>query len=197
MDKPVALFTGWRGEVSVAENRKANIELEKDLKSLDLGYYPVKGAGQEKRWLLGFLPYVVPSGEESFMIQPRGETTERIFESVILRLLQKYGQFAAMMKVPSSEQAFLLYSDGSRENKGSDAGPTTWQDDYYTELIGGPRAEAGMLGPWEVQAERNPFRRFVNRWSGQGFMNNPADQTKIGRRFSIKNPPSQNEPEEA
>ncbi|HET6881357.1 MAG TPA: hypothetical protein VFI31_14440, partial [Pirellulales bacterium] len=192
--KPVAILTAWRGEGSLADNRRANVELEKDLQSQDLGYYPVKGAGQEQRRLLGMLPYVIPSGEESFVVHPRGEMSGETFETVILRLLHKYDQYAAMMKVPTSEQAYLLYSDGSREQKGSDAGPTTARDNYYTQLKGGPRADPEMLRPWETYGEQNRFKRLVNWWSGRAFMNNPADQSKIGRRFSIKKPPPQDKP---
>ena len=102
-----------------------------------------------------------------------------------------------MMKIPNSEQAYLLYADGSTEGKGSHAGATTVQDDYYTQLKAGPRAEPEMLRPWEIHGEQNPFKRLVNWWSGRTFMNNPADQSKIGRRFSIKKPPAKDQPEES
>jgi hypothetical protein len=115
---------------------------------------------------------------------------------VIQGLLQQYGQFAAMMKVPSSPQAFLLYSDGDREDKGSSVAPKT-QDDYYTQLKGGPRADASMLRPWEIQGERNPLEQFINWRSGRSFMNYPVDRAKIGQRFSLKKPPPPQAPEEA
>ena len=88
VDKPVAILTAWRGEASLADNRQANIELEQDLQNLNLGCYPVIGAGQEQRHLLGMLPYVVPSGEESFVVHPRGNMDGKAFEAVILQLLQ-------------------------------------------------------------------------------------------------------------
>jgi hypothetical protein len=197
VDRIVAIITAIRGEVPLVDNRKANAQLEDDLKELNLGFYPVKGAGQEeRRWLFGLLRYVVPSSEESLVVQPRGELMEAAFVSVIQRLLHKYGQFVAMMKLPSSPQAFLLHADGSRENKGSGAGPTTPQDDYYTQLRGGPRAHESMLRPWEIQGERNPFRRLFNAWGGRSFMNHPADRSKIGQRFSIKETPQLQELEE-
>lgn len=197
VNKPVVILTAFQGEASLADNRKANAELMGDLKRLDLGFYPVKGAGQEeRRWLFGLLRYVMPSSEESFVVQPRADITEEAFVSMIQGLLQKYDQFAAMVKLPSSPQAFLLYLDGSWENKGSGATPTTVQDDYYTQLKGGPRAEASMLRPWEIRGERNPFQRFINWRHGRSFMNYPADRAKIGQRFSIKNLPQPQELEE-
>jgi len=190
VEKPVAILTAFRGEVPVADNRRANTRLADDLKRLNLGFYPVIGAGQEeRRWLFGLFRYVVPSREESFVVQPRADMTEGAFVSVIQGLLQGYGQFAAMMKVPSSPQAFLLYSDGGREDTGSGVGPATAQDNYYTQLKGGPRADASMLRPWEIQGERNPLKRFINWRNGRSFMNHPADRAKIGQRFSIKNLP--------
>jgi hypothetical protein len=190
VDRPVAIMTAWRGEVPLAENRKANAHLVADLKRSNLGFYPVKGAGQEERsWLFGLFRYVVPSSEESFVVQPRADLAEEAFVSVIQDLLREYGQFAAMLKLPSSPQAFLLYSDGSREGTGSRAGPSTTRDGYFTQLIGGPRAHSSMLRPWEIQGERNLFKRFINWWHGCSFMNHPADRTKIGQRFSIKNLP--------
>jgi hypothetical protein len=192
VDQPIAILTAWRGEVALADNRKANAQLVADLKRSRLGFYPVKGAGQEERsWLFGLISYVVPSSEESFVVQPRTDLSEETFVSMILALLREYGQFAAMLKLPSSPQAFLLYSDRSREAKGSGAGPTTAQDDYYTQLKGCPRALPSMLRSWEIHGERNPFKQLLNWWGGRSFMNHPADRRTIGQRFSIKNPPQQ------
>jgi hypothetical protein len=127
VDKPVAILTAFRGEVPLAENRRANAQLADDLKGLDLGFYPVKGAGQEVRLRFGLIPIVVPSSEESFIVQPRAHMTEEAFVSKIQGLLRKYSQFAAMMKLPSFQQSFLLHSDGDRVDIGSSVGPTTVQ----------------------------------------------------------------------
>lgn len=187
VDKPVAIMTAFRGEVRLSDNRRANAQLTVDLQTAALGVCPVKGAGQEERsGLFGLVRYVVPSSEDSFVVQPRGEMTEGAFVSLILELVQKYGQFAALIKLPSSPQAFLLYSDGAREYKGTGAGPTTVQDSFYTQLKGGPRADVSMLRPWELRGERNPFTRLINWLGGRSFMNAPAERRKIGQRFSIR-----------
>ncbi|HEV3386589.1 MAG TPA: hypothetical protein VG097_17360 [Gemmata sp.] len=192
--KPVAILTAFRGETSLVDNRKANVNLANDLVTLNLGFYPVKGAGQEERlWFFGFSHYVVPTGEESFIVQPREETEEKDFESFIQSLLHKYSQFAAMMKLPSSPQAFLLYADGNRLKVGSSVGPTTEQDTYFTQLYGGRRADSRMLRSWELFGERNIFKRFINWWYGRSFMNRPVDRSRIGQRFSIKNIPTEEE----
>ncbi len=125
--KPVAIVTAFRGGQELPINRAANAHLVDDLKNLELSFYPVIGAGQEQRRFLFILfQYVVPMvGEESFVVQPRADMAENEFEFVILRLLQQYGQFAAMVKLPSSPRAFLLYSDAEREYKASGVVPTT------------------------------------------------------------------------
>lgn len=185
--KPVAIMTAFRGERSLADNRAANSALADDLQKLKLGFYPVHGMGQEDVPALFGLQVVVPSSEESFVVQPRGEMSDEAFEATIRSLLQKYGQFGAMMKLTRASQAFLLRSsDGGRENKGSEIGARTLKDDYYSQLKSGPRANASMLSPWEIRGERNPIKRILNWWSGRSAMNRPADRSKIGRRFSIR-----------
>lgn len=188
MTKPIAILTAFRAERNLADNRAANAELANDLQRLNLSFYPVQGMGQEDfPALFGLVHVVQPSSEESFVVQPRGEMAEKAFEATILGLLRKYEQYGAMMKLPSTPQAFLLRtSDGGRENKGSAVGSRTPQDDYYTQLKAGPRADAGTLSPWEVQGERNPVKRVLNWWVGRSEMNKPADRSKIGRRFSIR-----------
>jgi hypothetical protein len=186
--KPVAILTAFRAERSLADNRSANAELVNDLKQLNLSFYPVQGMGQEDvPALFGLVRVVQPSSEESFVIQPRGEMTEEAFEATIRGLLQKYGQYGAVMKLPSTPQAFLLRTaDGGRVDKGSEVGSRTPKDDYYTQLKAGPRADSSMLSPWELRSERNPIKRVLNWWGGRAPMNQPADRSKIGRRFSIR-----------
>jgi hypothetical protein len=188
LTKPVAILTAFRAERSLADNRSANAALTHDLQELNLGFYPVHGMGQEEfAVLFGMVQVVQPSSEESFVVQPRGEMPEQAFEAVIRSLLQKYGQFGAMMKLPSMPQAFLLRaSDGGHENKGSKVGARRPADPYYSQLKSGPRADSNMLSPWEIRSERNPLKRVLNWWSGRSGMNRPADRSKIGRRFSIR-----------
>jgi len=185
--KPVAILTAFRGERSLSDNRAANAQLANDLQQLNLGFYPVNGMGQEDhQTLFGLVQWVVPSSEESFVVQPRGAMPEQAFEAAIRNLLHNYGQFGAMMKLPSSLQAFLLKADGDPEGKGSEVGARTSNDPYYSQLKSGPRADASMLSPWEIRGELNPVKRAINWWGGRSAMNQPADRSKIGRRFSIR-----------
>ena len=186
--KPVAILTAFRADQSLGDNRAANAELARDLQRLNLGFYPMQGMGQEDvPALFGLVRVVQPSSEESFVVQPRGEMTEEAFEATLRGLLQKYGQYGAMMKWPSRPQAFLLRTaDGGREDKGSEVGSRTPQDDYYTQLKAGPRADSSMLSPWELRGERNLIKRALNWWTGRSGMNQPADRSKLGRRFSIR-----------
>lgn len=190
--KPVAIMNAVRADRSLADNRAANAALATDLQKLNLGFYPVHGMGQEDiAALFGLVQMVVPSSEESFVVQPRGEIPDEAFEATIRSLLQKYEQFGAMIKLPGTLQAFLLYTpDGGREYrreyKGSDVGTRTPKDDYYSQLKSGPRANASMLSPWEIRGERNPIKYVLNLWGGRSSMNRPADRSKIGRRFSIR-----------
>jgi hypothetical protein len=186
--KPVAILTAFRAERSLADNRATNAELARDLRQSNLSFYPVQGMGQEDvPALFGWVRVIQPSSEESYVVQPRGEMAEEAFEATILGLLRRYEQYGAMMRLPSTPQPFLLRtSDGGREHKGSEVGPRTPQDDYYTQLKAGPRADSSTLSPWEVRGERNPVKRVLNWWVGRSEMNKPADCSKIGRRFSIR-----------
>ena len=114
VDKPVAIITAFQGGpvvdaagnkitdslAQLVYNRQANMTLIDDLKDLDLSFYPVKGAGQEEARLFGFVPYVVPSDEESFIVQPKGEISEADFLSDIqiflrhVRTVRRNGQSA-------------------------------------------------------------------------------------------------------
>ncbi len=186
-DKPVAILTAFRGDASLVDNQTANAKLVDDLKKMNLSFYPVKGAGQEERkWLFGLFRWIEPTYEDSFVVQPRGDMLDKDFEAVIRGLVQKYGQYGAAVKLPSEAHAFIVRPQGRGSNLGSNVGPTTTTDDYYTQLRGGARADQTMLRPWEVQGEQNHVRRFINWLAGRSFMNYPADQTKIGRRFSIR-----------
>jgi hypothetical protein len=188
VDKPIAILTAFRADQILANNRARNVALANDMQQLDLGFYPLLGRGQEDfPALFGLVRVVQPSSEESFVVQPQGEMSEEVFEATIRGLLQKYEQYGAIMKLPSTPQAFLLRTaDGSREYKGSEVGATTPKDDYYSQLRAGPRADTSMLSPWEIRGERNPIKRVLNWWGGRSEMNRPVDRTKIGRRFSVR-----------
>lgn len=111
--KPVALLTGFvedprdaAGNVPADRvlrrtlNRARNESLRSELAQLGMSYYPVIGAGQSRRRLLGF-PYIAPSEEESFVVQPHGEMEGGPFLNAIQQLLVKYGQYAAAMRIPA------------------------------------------------------------------------------------------------
>jgi hypothetical protein len=127
------------------------------------------------------------SEEESYIIQPRGEAREEDFLSVVHHLLVRYNQYAAAVRVPSEPMAFLLLQDGEHIPLGTSAETRQPGEPYFTALIKGPRADDGMLDPWEIHGERNPFRRFLNWVRGRTDMNRPRHE-RGGRRFVIKNP---------
>jgi hypothetical protein len=187
LTKPVAILTAFRAERSLGDNRAANAVLANGLQRLSLGFYPVIGMGQEeKKRLFGLIRWIVPSSEESYVVQPRGEMPEQEFQATIQSLLQKYQQYGAIVKLPSSTQAFVLQPNGTRDYQGSKEGARTAKDSFYSQLKSGPRADPSMLSPWEIRGERNPIKRVLNWWGGRSAMNRLADRPRIGRRFSIR-----------
>ena len=197
--KPVALLTAFIEQPQGADgtvpsdssqkrllNRRRNDNLRADLAGLGLSYYPVIGAGQSQRRILWF-SYIVPSEEESFVVQPRGEMQEEEFLNAIRQLLIQYDQYAAAVRIPSDPMAFLLLQSGERIPLGTSAEPRQPGEPYYTALMKGPRAEDAMLDAWELHGERNPFRQFINWYRGRSDMNRPR-QKRGGQRFVIKNP---------
>jgi hypothetical protein len=197
--KPVALLTAFIETPKDAEgiapsgrtektrlNHTRNELLRNDLTKLGLGYYPVVGVGQSRRRLLGF-PYIAPSEEESFVVQPRGKIEELDFLNAVRQLLVQYDQYAAAVCIPSDPMAFLLLQDGDHIPLGTSAEPRQPGEPYYTALTKGPRADDAMLDPWELRGERNPFRRVINWLRERSDMNRPR-QDRGGRRFVIKHP---------
>jgi hypothetical protein len=197
--KAVALLTGFVEEPRDAAgnlptnalekrrlNRARNELLRNDLVRLGLSYYPVIGAGQTQRKILGF-SYIAPSEEESLVVQSRAAMLDDDFLQIIRRLLVQYDQYAAALRIRSDPLAFLLLPSGQRIPLGTSAEPRQPGEPYYTALIHGPRADDGMLDAWELRGERNPFRRIINWFRGRSDMNQPR-QDRGGRRFVIKNP---------
>ena len=196
--KPVAAVTAFRGLLFDASgrpildpvqklriNRQRNEQLKADLTRLGLGYYPVKGAGQEEKSILGFA-WTTPTEEESFIVQPRAEMPEDGFVEIIRQLIERYEQDVAAVKVPSSRAAFLLKKDGTKEEPlGHTAGPRRSGEEYYSVKIKGPRASDSMLEPWELHGEKNPFRRWFNRMRGRSDLNQPRTE-RGGRRYAIR-----------
>ena len=199
IQKPVALLTAFieepqdfSGSVPADKflrqrlNQVRNQSLKNALADFGLSYYPVVGAGQSQRKILGF-SYIAPSEEESFVVQPRGEMPEVEFLTAVQRLLVQYDQYAAAVRIPSDPAAFLLLQSGEQIPLGTSAEPRHPGEPYYTALTKGPRADDEMLDPWEIHGERNPLRQAINWFRGQSNMNRPRE-VRGGRRFVIKNP---------
>lgn len=192
IERPVAIVTafqdGSRPLSRLVANRAANRKMVEDFKAKGLSFYPVHGMGQEEeKYLMGLIRLRKPTEEESFVVQPIEEMMEEEFVAIVQSLLVKYNQFMAAMKLPSTPQAFLLKADGKRENIGSGADEREGED-YFTQLHGGPRAADSQLSPYELTGEKNPVKKAMNWWKGRSDMNSPADRSKIGQRFSIKDP---------
>jgi hypothetical protein len=191
--KPVAILTAFQGGsrplARLVQNRAANRKLVQAFKDKGLSFYPVHGMGQEEvRYLWGLIRFRNPTEEESFVVQPIGDMPEQEFMSIIQGFLQEFNQYAAATKLPSEQDAFLLHPNGNRSIIGSEVGDRTPQDDYFSQLHGGPRAPDAQLSPYELTGETNPLRRVVNRIRGRADMNQPADRSKIGQRFSVRQP---------
>lgn len=176
VEKPVATLTAWRAELKdqvtgqsypEAERRRlndeANRKLMANLQRRGLSYYPVVGAGQEQdaqgHW--------TANRENSLIVQPVGQMDEDEFENHVRELLFHptgeagqgpfpHTQDAAIVKLPSQQQAFLLKSpDGQapvgprsysvRREIGDSADSRTAQDDYFTQMTYGPRATPTMM----------------------------------------------------
>ncbi len=129
VNKPIAILTAFRQDLRDAggrritdrltrlvQNRARNRELVNNLIDNDLGFYPVIGLGQEDQRLLGLFPYRIAANEESFVVQPKGDMSEDDFLDIIQQLVNDFGQTGATVKVPSSNQAFVLRGDGSRDD---------------------------------------------------------------------------------
>ena len=197
IDRPVAILTafekGSRPLSRLVANRAANAKLVQDFKASGLSFFPVKGMGQEEvKYLRGLITFRAPSEEESFVVQPiDAGMSEREFISIVQAMLATYNQFAAAVKLPSTPQAFLLQPNGERSNIGAGVGDRSPQDDYFTQLRGGPRAPDSQLSPYEIRGDRNPVKKVINWWRDRSDMNRPAARSKIGQRFSIKEPPQE------
>jgi hypothetical protein len=134
--QPMALLTAFRGEKPLPLNRLANKELESEMRSLGWGFIPVMGGFVEKvRDAQGKETGERKKidGEESYLAvasRPEG------FRDTVLNLLHKYAQEAAVVKYPTSPDAFLL------DDKGSETSLGKWSNnkmaDYYTRMRKGP-----------------------------------------------------------
>ncbi len=205
-DKPIAILTAWRGTlldptgqpypeaVRRRLNDDANRKLMANIRRRGLSYYPVIGAGQEQDgqgvWMV--------NREHSYIVQPVGDMTDEVFLNHIRELLfnptNEHGsgpfphtQDAAVVKQPSQQQAFLLkcpdgqFPTGPHSYTvlrpiGNSAQRRTAQDDYFTQLKYGPRADPAMMDLHDQPADVGNPRPGTGR-PGAGLP---------GQRFVIK-----------
>jgi hypothetical protein len=104
--RPVAILSAFRDACSLEQNRTRNDALRKDIVVADLSYYPVFGSGQEKKRFFLLFKLIVPTKEESFVVQPRGEMGENMFCDIIRAFIQKHDQDVAAVKLPNNPVAF-------------------------------------------------------------------------------------------
>jgi hypothetical protein len=135
---PIAILTAFRGERPLMANRAMNRELEGDLRRLGWGYVPVMGGFVEKvRDAEGKETGEAKKidSEESYVVTGPMDNPER-FRSDLGGLLHKYGQEAAVMKLPGDENAYLLNANGTIMSIGK------WSNnkmaDYFTRMVKGP-----------------------------------------------------------
>lgn len=180
-------MTAFRSNYTLVENRGRNIVLGEDLAAEDLGYHPVIGSGQETKRFFLAVRLIVPSSEESFVVQPRAEMGDDAFRAKLLKLLDKYDQDFAAMKLRRDPMAFLLFRNGHQAPLGGTAAPRRSNDAFYSELLKGPRTPANQLSSWEAQGERDLLVKFGNWLRGRADLNQPtpSDQ-RGGRRFVIR-----------
>lgn len=130
--KPVAILTAWRGELTDAAgkpqpeamrrklNDEANCRLAANVRRLGLSIVPVVGAGQEE----GEDGTLTANREESYIVQPVGEMSEKEFVAHIKALLfnptgepgsgpYPHTQWGGVVKLPSQPRAFVVHNSGS------------------------------------------------------------------------------------
>jgi hypothetical protein len=110
-------MSGFRAINSKAENRRANKQLESDLRGMNLGFFKVEGHWKECQdsnisWQECPPDKLRDSVEESYFIP-------NISEDQLLGLTKKYNQDAAVFGDKESKgQAQLLFKNGEKENIG-------------------------------------------------------------------------------
>lgn len=144
------------GDKLLAMNRDANRQLVMDIRGLGWGYTPVLG---------GFMEKLSTGGEkrvheESFFITATGNQ-QKVVASV-QKLVEKYDQDAALIKLPDNPQAMLLFRNGSTAPVGEWHADPTQMATYYTRMKGGPK---GRQFKFEAAGnDSNMSRWAVDTW---------------------------------
>jgi len=171
-NKPVAILTPWRGELTDASgkphpeavrrrlNDQANRKLAANARRRGLSIVSVVGAGQEEDEA-GIL---TANRENSFLIQPIGEMPEKEFMAHVKDLLHNltgepgrglypHTQWGGVVKLPSQPKAFIVHNHGNPtrpegyhvgDHLGTTARPRK-AEPYYTQMKFGPRAKDSMM----------------------------------------------------
>ena len=131
-DKTVIILTAFRHENDIKTNRQLNVSLGADLRKLGWGYTPVMGGFVEK----GEGGKDVHVQEESMFVNATGDPGQVV--STIHKLLQKYQQQAALVKLPDDPVAVLLWDDGHTTPAGQWHADPQQMAQYYTQMRSGP-----------------------------------------------------------
>jgi hypothetical protein len=140
--KVIALITAFRGENTYQANLARNQQLAQDLRRFGFGFIPMVGTsvenvrdpktGQET----GDKQRVE---EQSFLVSFPDTMPDNRLQDLMLSLVQKYGQEAAIVKYGDFDDAFLLRSDGNQISLGK------WSKDrlaqFYTRMKYGADAQ--------------------------------------------------------
>ena len=192
-NKPVAILTAWRGELPDASgkpqpeavrqrlNDEANRKLAANVRRRGLSIVPVVGAGQEE----GEDGTLTANREDSYLVQPVGEMTEKEFLGHIKDLLHNptgepgrgpypHAQWGGLVKLPSQPRAFIVHQQGDPigpegyhigDHLGTTARPRK-AEPYYTQMKYGPRASNPMMDDLDKPDDLgtikgSPGRRFT------------------------------------
>jgi hypothetical protein len=192
-NKPVAILTAWRGELPDDSgkphpeatrrrlNDEANRRLAAEVRRRGLSIVPVVGAGQEE----GEDGTLTVNRENSYIVQPVGEMSEKEFLSHIKSILYNptgepgrgpypHTQWGGVVKLPSQPRAFLVHQQGDPtgpedyrigDHLGTTALPRK-SEPYYTQMKFGPRASDSQLDMLDKQDDLGtirgrPGRRFT------------------------------------
>jgi hypothetical protein len=133
--KVLGLITAFRGENPHQVNLARNQQLAQDLRRFGFGYIPAVGTSVEKvrdpntGQETGEKRRVE---EQTFLVSFPDTLPDSRLQEVMLSLVQKYGQEAAIIKYADFPDAFLLRSDGTQISLGA------WSKDrlaqFYTRM---------------------------------------------------------------